>query len=90
MYLLGQTGVGVRVAVGTTDGHVVWDTVAWQSGVPVPGHGVYHRRFAVFFRASDLAGKAIARVAVHLERGSMVCNTEQTTVADSFKYIILL
>lgn len=85
MYSLGQTRVGVRVAIGTTDGHVVWGTVARQSGVPVPGHGVYCRGFAVFLRASDLASETVARVAVHLERGSVVCNTEKTTSADSLK-----
>lgn len=73
---LGQTRVGIGVAVGAAYGHVVRGAVTRQPGVPVPGSRVDRRLFAVFFRTRDLAGETIANVAIHIERGPMICGKQ--------------
>lgn len=80
VYSLGQTRIGVSVAVEAADGHVVRNAIARKSGVPVPGPDADRGGFAVFFRARDLTGVTVARVAVHLERGPVIYNAYKANI----------
>lgn len=54
---------------------MVRDAVARKSSVPVSGTD--RSGLAVFFCAGDLTGITVARVAVHFERGSVICTQSE-------------